>query len=131
LAVAKEAEAEYEWIQHVEIAKAVGATDAQIAAVAETDLAGADSGAADAALDARQRTAIAFAAAVVHSPHVSDELFERVRADFPDREIVELLPAIGDYLMLARVMTVLQIDLDEPVGDAVLGRSRDGSADRA
>src|SRR3954452_12896144 len=37
LAVAKEAEAEYEWIQHVAIGKAVGVTDAQIAALAEPD----------------------------------------------------------------------------------------------
>src|SRR3954447_1729337 len=37
LTVAKEAEAEYEWIQHVEIGKAVGVTDAQIAALAQAD----------------------------------------------------------------------------------------------
>src|SRR3954453_8806453 len=35
LTVAHEAEAEYEWIQHVAIAKAVGATDAQIGAIAD------------------------------------------------------------------------------------------------
>src|SRR5204863_5653976 len=35
LTVAHEAEAEYEWIQHVAIAKAVGATDAQIDAIAD------------------------------------------------------------------------------------------------
>src|SRR5690242_1932241 len=34
LTVAKEAEAQYEWIQHVAIAKAVGATDEQIDALA-------------------------------------------------------------------------------------------------
>src|SRR3954462_3064254 len=33
LVVAREAEAEYEWIQHVAIAKQVGATDEQIAAL--------------------------------------------------------------------------------------------------
>src|SRR3954447_9071940 len=37
LVVAHEAEAEYEWIQHVAIAKQVGATDEQIAAIAEVD----------------------------------------------------------------------------------------------
>src|SRR5436190_18920768 len=35
LTVAHEAEAEYEWIQHMAIAKAVGATDAQIDAIAD------------------------------------------------------------------------------------------------
>jgi len=37
LTVAKEAEADYEWVQHVAIAKHVGTTDPQIAALAEAD----------------------------------------------------------------------------------------------
>src|SRR5436190_18510959 len=127
LTVAKEAEAEYEWIQHVAIAKHVGATDDQIAAIADRTWADPAAG----ALDRAQAAAIALAAAVVHSPHVDDELFERVRAQFSDREIVELLLAIGDYLMLARVMTVLEIDLDEPAGDSVLRGRRDRPADLA
>src|SRR6476661_2913928 len=122
LVVAREAEAEYEWIQHVAIAKAVGATDAQIAALEASSLDG---------MDGPQSAAIEFASAVVHSPRVSDQLFERVRAHFDDREIVELLLAIGDYLMLARVMTVLEVDLDEAVGDAVLRSGRDRPADLA
>ena len=111
LAVAHEAEAEYEWVQHVAIAKAVGATDEQVDAVEQRS---------DAALDPAQAVAVEFARAVVQSPRVSDELYDRVREQFGDREIVELLLAIGDYLMLARVMTVLQIEIDEAVGDAVL-----------
>ena len=116
LAVAHEAEAEYEWVQHVAIAKAVGATDPQIAAVEH----GSEDG-----LEEAQAAAVAFARAVVHSPRVDDDLYERVRAEFGDREIVELLLAIGDYLMLARVMTVLGIEIDEAVGDAVLRGRRD------
>src|SRR4051794_14414848 len=78
-----------------------------------------------------QQAAIELAAAVVRGPHVSDDLFDCVRAQFSDREIVELLIAIGDYLMLARIMTVLEIGLDEAGGDAVLRRLRDRSADGA
>src|SRR4051794_11348119 len=37
LTVAKEAEAEYEWIQHVAIGKTAGVTDAQIEALAAAD----------------------------------------------------------------------------------------------
>ena len=99
----------------------------QIAAIADRTWADPAAG----ALDRAQAAAIALAAAVVHSPHVDDELFERVRAQFSDREIVELLLAIGDYLMLARVMTVLEIDLDEPAGDSVLRGRRDRPADLA
>ena len=138
LTVAKEAEAEYEWVQHVEIGKAVGVTDEQIAALAESGSCapeGADERirrAAEAAdpFDAPQQAAIELAAAVVRGPHISDDLYECVRAQFSEREIVELLVAIGDYLMLARVMTILEIDVDKGVGDAVL-RGLNPPADRA
>jgi alkylhydroperoxidase family enzyme len=124
LAVAKEAEAEYEWTQHVAIAKAVGVTDEQIQAVAE--------GHRDAsAFDARQQVAVELAAAVVQGPRVSDELYARVAAQFSERQIVELLIAIGAYLMFARLMTTLEMDLDEPAGDAVLTGLRDRPGDGA
>jgi alkylhydroperoxidase family enzyme len=61
---------------------------------------------------------------------VGDEAFGRLREQFDDRQIVELLLAIGEYLMLARVMTVLEIDLDEAAGDGVLrgvDAARDGT----
>jgi alkylhydroperoxidase family enzyme len=156
LAVAKEAEAEYEWIQHVAIGKAVGVTNAQIQALAEADSCspeGADAriaaaaardgsggdgsggeasgGEASGAFTGPQQAAIELASAVVHGPRISDDLYECVRAQFSEREIVELLLAIGDYLMLARVMTILEIDVDEPLGDAVLRGRRDRPADRA
>src|SRR3954449_13584241 len=102
LTVAHEAEAEYEWIQHVAIAKQVGATDEQIAAVAEVDSCsseGADeriraAAQPDSLFSAAQRAAIDLAAAVVRGPRISDELFGCVHAEFGDREIVELLLAI-------------------------------------
>src|SRR3954453_11493953 len=124
LTVAHEAEAEYEWIQHVAIAKQVGATDEQIAKLAEVDSCsseGADERIRAAAepgspFDQAQCAAIELAAAVARGPRISDNLWKCVRTQFSDREIVELLLAIGEYLMLARVMTVLEIDLDEPAG---------------
>jgi 4-carboxymuconolactone decarboxylase len=138
LTVAKEAEAEYEWIQHVAIGKELGVTDEQIAALAQADSCSSEGSDARIAAagdgqvyDQPQRAAIELAAAVVRGPHISADLFECVRAQFDDREIVELLLAIGEYLMLARVMTVLEVELDEPGGDAVLGGLRDRPADRA
>lgn len=150
LTVAKEAEAEYEWVQHVAIAKAVGATDEQIEALAEAASCASEgaaeriaraaqhgpgngdgAAAGDWPFDGAQQAAIELAACVVRGPHVSSDLFECVRAQFGDREIVELLLAIGDYLMLARLMTVLQIDVDDAVGDAVLRGRRDRPANSA
>jgi 4-carboxymuconolactone decarboxylase len=139
LTVAKEAEAEYEWVQHVAIGKAVGVSDAQIKALAEADSCsteGADARIAAAAdgsgaFDSAQQAAIELAAAVVRGPHISDDLYDCIRAQFSDREIVELLIAIGDYLMLARLMTILEVDLDEAGGAAVLSGLGDRSGDGA
>jgi 4-carboxymuconolactone decarboxylase len=136
LTVAKEAEAEYEWVQHVAIGKALGVTEEQIAALAEADscapegsderirragASGADTSAGGAhPFTAPQQAAIELAACVVRGPRISDDLYDCISAQFSEREVVELLLAIGDYLMLARVMTVLELDIDEAVGDAVL-----------
>jgi alkylhydroperoxidase family enzyme len=111
LQVAHAAEADYEWVQHVAIARALGVPDEQIGAVERGDL--------DAFGDP-ERAVLELAAAVVAGPRIPDELFERLRAHFDERRIVELLLTVGDYLMLARVMTVLEIDLDEPAGSAVI-----------
>jgi 4-carboxymuconolactone decarboxylase len=107
LQVARQAEAEYEWIQHVAIGRSVGVSDEQIAAVEEGDLE------AD-VFDDAQRAVLAFTRAVVVGPHVPDSVFERLRAQLSEREVVELLLTIGDYWMLARVMTVLEIDIEPP-----------------
>ena len=131
LAVAKEAEADYEWVQHVAIGKAVGVSDEQIEALAAADSCapeGSDERIARAAadggpFDGPQQAAIELAAAVVRGPRISDDLYDCIRAQFSEREIVELLLAIGDYLMLARVMTVLEIELDDPAGSGTLVRS--------
>jgi 4-carboxymuconolactone decarboxylase len=115
LQVARDAEAEYEWVQHVAIAGAVGVPDEQIAAIERGDLD---------AFEEAERAVLELAAAVVAGPRVPDELFDRVRAHLDDRRIVELLLTVGDYLMLARVMTVLEVELDEPAGSAVIDTTR-------
>jgi alkylhydroperoxidase family enzyme len=112
--------AEYEWIQHVPIARAVGMTDAQLLALElEDDTAGA--------FDARQSASLRFTAAVVRQPRPDDELFADLRAQLPEREIVELLLVVGSYTMLGRLMTALDLDLDGPLGtDVVDSASRRG-----
>jgi alkylhydroperoxidase family enzyme len=104
--------AEYEWIQHVPIARAAGMTDAQLLALElEDDEA--------ASFDERQSAVLRFTAAAVRQPRPADELFEEVRTRLADREIVELLLVVGSYTMLGRLMTVLELDLDGPLGTDV------------
>jgi 4-carboxymuconolactone decarboxylase len=60
---------------------------------------------------------------VVAGPRVSDATFAAVEQHLSPREIVELLLTVGDYLMLARVMTTLELEIDDPAGGQVLGAS--------
>ena len=110
LQVAADAEAQYEWVQHAAIARDVGVSDEQIAAVQRGEIATA------ASLGDLERAVLAFASEVVAGPRVSDATFASVSERLSPREIVELLLTIGEYLMLARVMTTLELELDEPVG---------------
>jgi 4-carboxymuconolactone decarboxylase len=112
--------AEYEWVQHVPIALAVGATEAQVDAIERNELE------AD-AFDDVQRNVLRFTDEVIHDARASDATFVAVAETLSPREIVELLMVIGQYMMLARVMATVDIELDEPAGRAVIDRaSREG-----
>jgi alkylhydroperoxidase family enzyme len=115
--VAADAGAEYEWVQHVAIARHVGVSDAQIAAVQEGRL-------GDPSLADAERAVLGFTREVVAGPRVSDATFASVREQLSPQEIVELLLTVGNYLMLARVMTTLELELDDPAGERVLGSAR-------
>jgi alkylhydroperoxidase family enzyme len=117
LRVARLATADYEWVQHVPIAKAAGVSDEHIALV--------DRGDTEApAFDAQANLVLRLASEVVAGPVLSDATFAALQAQFTPREIVELLLAIGYYLMLGRLMTALQIDMDAPAGNAVAEAAR-------
>src|SRR5207248_3394212 len=83
LQTAKLTPAEYEWVQHVGIAKAVGASDEQISALERGDIAAG-------CFDDDQRLVLEFTTGVVREARPSDQLFARVNDRFPPREIVEL-----------------------------------------
>jgi 4-carboxymuconolactone decarboxylase len=114
LQVAASAEARYEWVQHAEIARHLGVPDEQIAAVERGAI---DS---DPSLGELERAVLQFAREVVAGPTVSDATFAAVSERLSPREIVELLLTTGNYLMLARVMTTLELELDDPAGAQVL-----------
>lgn len=113
LLVAARSNAEYEWIQHIGISRALGIDDEQISAVERGEL--------DAAcLDPDAQTVLRFAAQVLERPRADNETFAALSDRFPPRQIVELLLVIGSYHMLARVMTTLKVDLDPAVGSTVV-----------
>ena len=127
LQVARSSGAEYEWVQHVPIARAVGVSDEQIAAV-EDGAVGADGAdgadGPDGALDERERLVVRVAAQVTRAGVTDEATTAALVASFPPREVVELLLTAGNYRMLAAIMRTLELDLDEPAGEAVLERAR-------
>jgi 4-carboxymuconolactone decarboxylase len=101
--------AEYEWVQHVPIAKAVGASEEQVAAL-ERDEPEAD------CFSQPERTVLRFTTEVVCDARASEEALAELRQTMSPREIVELLMVIGNYMMIARVMATTDMELDEPAG---------------
>jgi 4-carboxymuconolactone decarboxylase len=105
--------AEYEWVQHVPIAKAVGASDDQVAAL-ERDEPDAEGFSHD------QQLVLRFTAEVVRDAQASDATLAQLSEVLSPREIVELLMVIGQYMMVARVMATTRMEIDEPAGPGAL-----------
>jgi alkylhydroperoxidase family enzyme len=106
-------ETEYSWAQHVPISKSLGVTDDQRAALRRGDLDAAD-------FTAAQRALLRFAAAVTRGPRVDDAVYAAAAEYYDDEQLVESLALVGFYYLVARVSTVLDLDIDAPEGDEVL-----------
>lgn len=117
LKVAKLSAAEYEWVQHVDIAKAAGVTAAQIRALEH----GSDG---DACFDRTEQLVLRFTTEVVRDAGASDATFAAMAERFSPREIVELILAIGFYMMMARLMRTLEIDIEPAAGAKVVAAAR-------
>ncbi len=117
LQVAKLSPAEYEWVQHVAIAEAVGVTPQQIQALDEGDV-DADS------FSDRERLLLEFTTELVRDVRVCDDTFGEMEKSFSPQEIVELILAIGFYMTMARLMETLDIDLEPAASTKVLEAAR-------
>jgi alkylhydroperoxidase family enzyme len=109
LRIARLSGARYEWVQHVPIGKAAGISEAQIAAL-EAGNTKAE------CFDRRERLVLRFTDEVVRDVRASDETFAQMREQFPPREIVELILAIGYYMMIARLLETTGVDLEPDAG---------------
>src|SRR5262247_851208 len=86
LRVARLSRAEYEWVQHVPIAKMTGVSDEQVAALERDD-------AAAACFDPVDRLVLRATDEIVRDGGPSDATFADVQAHFSNREFVELVLA--------------------------------------
>jgi AhpD family alkylhydroperoxidase len=117
LRVARLSRAEYEWVQHVPIATMTGVSEEQVAALARDD-------AAAACFDPVDRVVLRATDEIVRDGGPSDATFAELQGRFSNREIVELVLAVGFYMVMARLMISTRIDLDEAAGHRVLASIR-------
>lgn len=113
LRVATLEDARYEWVQHVPIARAAGASEAQVAALEAGELE------AD-CFEPVERSVLRFTDEVVETATASEGLVKEIVSRTSERELVELILAIGFYMTVARLMNVCAIDLEPPAGEAVV-----------
>jgi len=108
LQVARLSDSDYEWTQHVPIAESFGAGEETIAAI--------EAGRDDAdALAEDHRAILSFTREVVSGGAASAEAVEAMRARIGERQLVELLLVIGNYLGLARLIATVRLEPHEPV----------------
>jgi alkylhydroperoxidase family enzyme len=99
---------EYEWAQHLKMARKAGVREAQIAALADWR--------ASAEFDLKEKAALALAEAVTRG-RVSDEVYEEARRHFDLHDYVELAVTAGFYAMVARTLDALGIQLEPDFRD--------------
>ena len=113
LEVAQLSSAEYEWVQHVGIAEAAGASRDQIDALARRETSAS-------CFDETEQLVLRFTDEVVRDAEASEATTAAMQKKFSSQEIVELIVAIGFYMMMARLMRTLAIDVDPPAGTRVV-----------
>ncbi len=119
LRVTQRCQARYAWVQHAAIARAIGVSDEQIAALEQGN-------APTRLFTRRERILLAFTDEVLDATRVSDHTFSQAREEFSPREVVELLLTIGYFRMIGGLLTTLDIELDEPCAAELLELACEG-----
>lgn len=103
LTAADEADSDYEWYQHENIAPDAGLSDEEIEAVAAGE---------HGTFDEREALLISYCRAVVDG-EVTDDLHDRMAAAYDDATVVAAANVAGAYLGLARVIDALGVEIEE------------------
>ena len=97
---------EYEWTQHVPIARSLGFSEERIEAVRR----GPDSG----LFDGVECAVLRFTDDALRNTSASDATFDAVEKHLGHRALVEITLAIGFYQMLARLLETAEVAIEEP-----------------
>jgi alkylhydroperoxidase family enzyme len=103
----------YEFAQHIPIALACGASEEQISAHERGEI-------KTGCFNDCEQAVLQFVTETVKTGKPGDETFAATAAHLSPREIVELLLTIGFYTTVAMVTEATAIEIDEPVGTAVV-----------
>ncbi len=114
LRVAQRSPSTYEWQQHVPIARACGASDAEIEALERGNIEAECFG-------ERERVLLRLTDELLVRARASDETLCAVRACFSDRELCEAILTIGYYMMVARFLETTGVDLETSNTGAAVG----------
>ena len=109
---------DYEWHQHVSVARAVGMPEATLQAIADGD---------HARLDPRQQLALKVAEEIHQDNCASEYTMAEAVRQFSPAELVELCLVAGYYIMTAGFLRSMAIEIEDtpPLGDSMLaGRPR-------
>jgi AhpD family alkylhydroperoxidase len=99
---------QYEWAQHLAMARKAGVSEAQIAAL---------SGWRNSAhFDAREKAALALGEAVTEG-HVSDAVYAEARRHFDHHDYVEIALVAAFYAMVARMLDAMGVELEPEMRD--------------
>jgi len=99
---------EYEWAQHLPMARKAGVRESQIAALA--------SWRGSPEFDAREKAALALAEDVTHG-RVSDAVYAEAMKHFDRAEYVEISMVAGFYAMVSRMLDAMGVELEPEVRD--------------
>ncbi len=98
----------YEWTHHVPIARAVGVTEEQVAAM--------DDPAAAKCFDDLERLVLEFTDQVARNVKGNPQTLAKLKKHLDATEIVELILSIGYWGMVARLLETTEVDLEEFAG---------------
>jgi 4-carboxymuconolactone decarboxylase len=99
---------EYEWVQHLAMARKAGVPERQIAALGRWR--------ESTEFDAREKAALALAEAVTLGS-VPDEVYEEAARHFDTAEYVELSIVAAFYAMVARMLDAMRVQLEPEMRD--------------
>ena len=105
LTVGRLANAPYEYVHHIAIARRAGVREEQIDGLPVWER--------HPAFDERERAVIRYAETITREIRVPDEVFAAVRALLDDEQMVELTLNIAYYNLVVRFLEPLQVDLEE------------------